>query len=154
MTFVQSTHYRTPSIVSCGLALLMLPALAVPSFAANDPAAPTGAIAPPSALTFDQKLDGKTVTVKYAHLPKSGYVVIFGSDANGNPTKEPLGHVALKAGDHRDIKVELSAAPAPKSRLWTGLYEDKDGDSKLNISTDVSFWADRPMSAGGMFQVQ
>jgi hypothetical protein len=154
MTLVQPTRYRTPSILSCGLALLMLPALAGPSFAANDPAAAVGAIPPPSALTFDQKLDGKTVTVKYAHLPKNGYIVIFGSDADGKPTKEPLGHVALKSGDHRDIKVELSAAPAPKTRLWTGLYEDKDGDAKLSMSNDASFWADRAMSAGGMFQIQ
>lgn len=150
----QTIRFKSVSLVTSGLALLMVPLLAAPSFAANDPAAATGSIPPASILTFDQKPDGKSVTVKYAQLPKNGYIVVYGSDADGKPAKEPLGYTALKSGDHRDIKVELSAAPAAKSRLWTSLYEDKDGDSKLNPSTDVSFWADRPLSAGGMFQIQ
>jgi hypothetical protein len=146
---------KIAAVLFSSAALLMLPAMtAPPAFAANDPAAASAAIPPPSVLTFDQKLEGNAVTVKYAHLLTAGYLVVYGSDADGNPSKEPLGHVALKAGDHRDVKVELSQAPPSDTRLWTSLYKDKDGAGNLKTGTDASFFGDRPLSPVGAFTIQ
>lgn len=144
-------------IVLGGLALLLIPTASMTAVAATDNApapAATGAIAPPSVLAFDQKADGGNVTIKYAHLPRAGYLAIYNTDASGKITGEPIGHVALKAGDHRDVKVQLSKAPPASAKLRAALYEDKDGDSKLDKSKDVSFWTNGALPSGGMFQVQ
>lgn len=141
-----------------GMALLMAPAASLPAFAANDPApaasGSSAAIVPPSVLVFDQKADGATVTIKYAHLPRAGYLAIYNADASGKPAGEPMGHVALTAGDHRDIKVTLSKAPAASAKLTASLYEDKDGDSKLDRSKDLSFWANGTLPSTARFSVQ
>lgn len=154
MTTIKTNQALIAAALFGGTALLMMPAMSDPAFAATDAGANTLAIAPPSVLTFDQKLDGKTVTIKYANLPNKGYLVIYGSDAEGKPAKEPLGYVALSAGDHRDIKVELTKVPAKNSRLWTSLYNEKNGNSKLEKGTDVSYWAGRPLSTGGEFRIE
>ena len=150
------TNASTRTVLG-GLALLMVPLSSLPVRAATDGAAApaaTGAITPPSVLVFDQKSEGSSVIIKYAQLPRAGYIAIYNSDATGKVTGEPLGHVALKAGDHRDVKVQLSKAPPASAKLRAALYEDKDGDSKLDKSKDVSFWADGNLPAGGMFQLQ
>ena len=48
--------------------------------------------------------------------------------------------IPRKAGDHRDFKIELKAAPPANTKLWAALYEDKDGDAKLDKAKDVAFW--------------
>ncbi len=40
---------------------------------------------------------------------------------------KPVGHVALPAGDHRDIKVKLSSDLKPGTKLWAVL--EKSGSS-------------------------
>ena len=62
---------------------------------------------PPSVLIFDQKLRNGEVTVEYAYLPTNGYVIVYGADKDGKAIREPLGHVELKAGDHRKFAIEL-----------------------------------------------
>jgi hypothetical protein len=144
-------------VAALGLALLIAPAASLSAYATTDMAAPAAArdaTTPPSVLVFDQKPDNSSVTVKYVYLPRSGYIAIYNTDANGKATGDPLGHVALKAGDHRDVKVQLSKAPAAAAKLQASLYEDKDGDSKLDKSKDLAFWADAKLPAGGMFQIQ
>ena len=70
-----------------------------------------------------------------AHVSGSG-----DGTADGKPAGDPLGNIALKAGDHRDFKIELKAAPPANTKLWAALYEDKDGDAKLDKAKDVAFW--------------
>lgn len=136
-------------VMSGGLALLMIPAVALPAFAAT----PNEATAP-SVMVFGQKAQGQTVAVSYAHLPKDGYIVIYSSDKDGKPSGDPLGNIALKAGDHRDFKVELKSPPPPDSKLWAALYEDKDGDKKLDKSKDLSFWPGGKLPWENQFQIQ
>lgn len=93
---------RSPKLLRGGLALLMLPAAATVAYANTT----DHALVDPTVTIFNQKPQGNSVAVSYAHLPKAGYVAIYGSDANGKPTGDPLGSVALKAGDHRDFKIE------------------------------------------------
>ena len=119
-----------------GLALLLIPATASVVRAGSYDHAQVQ----PRVTIFNQKVEGQTVAVSYVHLPNAGYVAIYGSDANGKPTGDPLGNIALKAGDHRDFKIELKSAPPANTKLWAALYEDKDGDAKLDKSKDVAFW--------------
>ena len=144
-------------VLGGGLALLMLPALAATAHAVTSEAgAPStqSSMSPPSVLTFDQKPDGQSVLLRYAYLPKNGYVVIYGSGADGKPGDDPLGNIALNAGDHRDIKVKLDAAPAAKSQLWTALYEDSDVDAKFDKAKDKPLWPVGQLSHGGRFTIQ
>ena len=64
MTTIKTNQALIAAALFGGTALLMMPAMSDPAFAATDAGANTLAIAPPSVLTFDQKLDGKTVTIK------------------------------------------------------------------------------------------
>ena len=138
------------ALLGGGLALLMLPATASVATAGSYDHAQVD----PTVTVFNQKVQGQSVTVSYAHLPKAGYIVIYGSEADGKPTGEPLGNVALKAGDHRDFKVELKAAPKPEMRLWAAYYEDKDGDAKLDKSKDTAFWPGGKLPWENRFQIQ
>ena len=98
------------------------------------------AITEPSVMVFDQTIRDGKVSISYAHLPKNGYVVVYGTSADGKPTGEPLGHVELKSGDHRDITVKLDRVPAAGSKLWASLYEDRDGKAGFSRGSDVSVW--------------
>ena len=133
-----------------GLSLLMLPAAATVAIAGSYDHAQVE----PTITAFDQKAQGNVVSVSYAHLPKTGYLAIYGSDAEGKPTGDPLGSIALKAGDHRDFKVELKSAPPANTKLWAALYEDKDGDKKLDKSKDVAFWPGAKLPYENRFQIQ
>ena len=100
--------------------------------------------APPSVLAFDQKVQGNEVSLDYVGLPTDGYVVIYGTDKDGKPMKEPLGHAELKAGDHRAIKVKLGSTPQSGSALWVSLYSDKDGKPGFNKGGDAPIWSEGP----------
>lgn len=123
-------------VLGGGLALLLVPAAASLALAGSFDHAQVQ----PRVTIFNQKAQGQTVAVSYVHLPKAGYVAIYGSDSDGKPAGDPLGNIALKAGDHRDFKIELKAAPPANTKLWAALYEDKDGDAKLDKAKDVAFW--------------
>lgn len=107
----------------------------------------TGVVAPahaattqPSVLAMNQKIDNGHVVVDYAYLPSSGYAVVYGSDKDGSPLKEPLGTLELAAGDHRGIKIKLNSEPQKGSKLWVSLYHDKDGKPGFDRQGDVSYW--------------
>lgn len=120
-------------------------ALALPLALAGGVAhAATGSAATtePSVMVFDQAIRDGKVSISYAHLPKNGYVVVYGASADGKPTGEPLGHVELKSGDHRDITVKLDRGPAAGSKLWASLYEDRDGKAGFSRGADISLWQD------------
>lgn len=97
---------------------------------------------PPSVLIFDQELQNGVITVEYAYLPINGYVVLYSADKNGQPIRDPLGHVELKAGDHRNIAVALNSSPQSGQSMWAALYVDKDGKPGFDKTTDVSIWND------------
>lgn len=101
--------------------------------------------APPSILVFNQKPAGSQVSVDYVNIPASGYVVVYAADAEGKPTGAPLGHAPVSAGSHMDLKVTLSAAPAPGTNLWASLYKDKDGKEGFNKQGDKAVWSQIPM---------
>lgn len=94
----------------------------------------------PSVMVFDQTIRDGKVSISYAHLPKSGYVVVYGSSPDGKPSGEPLGHVELKSGDHRDIAIKLDSLPAARTKLWVSLYEDRDGKAGFDKGNDVALW--------------
>lgn len=98
---------------------------------------------PPSVLIFDQKPQDGKVTVAYAHLPSDGYVVLYGADKNGQPVREPIGHVELKAGDHRQFGIKLNTAPQSGTQMWAALYTDKDGKPGFDKAADASIWNDK-----------
>jgi hypothetical protein len=78
---------------------------------------------PPSVIALSQKEKANGVSITYANFPKSGTLAIFEGDANGRVGKTRLGHVALKAGDHRNIQVALSPTPRNGARLWAVLEQ-------------------------------
>ncbi len=101
--------------------------------------------APPSVLVFDQAATGNTVSIDYANLPLDGYVVVYASDDKGNRTGQPMGYVAVKAGSHQDIKVQLQLQPATGTQLWASIYKDKDGKEGFDKAGDKSVWSQLPL---------
>jgi hypothetical protein len=88
---------------------------------------------PPSVIAMSQKLKGDAVSITYAYMPKDGTLAIYSSTKSGKMGK-PVGHIALSAGDHRDISVDLRAKPARGTKLWavleksgtkSGVFKDK-----------------------------
>lgn len=100
----------------------------------------------PSVIVWSQKPDGNTVVLKYAYLPKDGFVAIYGSDASGHASGEAIGTSPLAAGDHRDVKVMLKSAPREGDKLWATLYENT-GKSTSFDKSDKAVWrlSDLPM---------
>jgi hypothetical protein len=72
----------------------------------------------------DQKLSGSQLTITDANLPSAGFLVIQSSDAKGNMTDQSLGYVALSAGDHKSVKINLSGTFKPKDKVWAVLHQD------------------------------
>lgn len=134
------THTAKNSVVSCAIGLLMIGGATLPVYAmtaADDAPSRT----PPSVLVFDQKMDGNDVLIEYAYMPADGYILVYGADKNGNRTAEPLGKLALKAGDHRRFTVPLTSPPAAGAAMWASLYANVDGKPGIDRSQDKSFWA-------------
>jgi hypothetical protein len=145
------------TLISGGLALLMIPALAATASATTSMPGAAGSqtqLTEPSVLIFNQQAEGQSVLIRYVLMPKSGYVAIYGSDASSKPTGDPLGYVHLKSGDHREIKVELKSAVPSNTQLWAAMYEDKDGDAKLDKSKDQAFWAGSKLPWENKFQIE
>jgi hypothetical protein len=130
-------------LIAAGVSLAILGSLAIAAHATPATTATPVALVystEPSVLVFDQKIAGDQVAVDYANLPRNGYVVIYSSGADGKPTKDALGHTELKAGDHRNFKVKLSAAPQPGTTLWASIYADADGKAGFDPTKDASIW--------------
>ena len=96
---------------------------------------------PPSVLAFDQKLRDNSIMLDYVQMPQQGYVAIYKSGADGKPTGKAIGYTSLEPGDHRQLKVKLSKAPASGDQLGVALYKDKDNDSSFKPgSGDKPVW--------------
>lgn len=98
---------------------------------------------PPSVTVLNQAVKSNAVDITYAYLPTSGHVVVLGSDANGKLGDRILGSAEMKAGDHRDFKVNLTEAPKPGEKLWVSLYDDTDGKPGFDMKADKPVWGDR-----------
>jgi hypothetical protein len=128
-------YFVKSRVVAAGLASAVIVGLTV---AANAETSAT----PPSVLIFDQKPQDGKVMIEYAHLPRNGYVVLYGADKNGLPVREPLGHIELKAGDHRKFAIKLNNAPQSGEPMWAALYVDKDNKPGFDKTADASIWND------------
>lgn len=142
------------SNTTCKLTGMFAGAAAVAALSAAAVAAVPAPTTEPSVLVFDQTHKGDSVKIDYVYLPKKGYVVIYGADAAGKPTGEPLAHVPLEAGDHRNISVKLTAVPTAGSKLWASLYEDSDGKPGFAKGSDVSLWSDGKLPQENAFTIR
>ena len=112
------------SILAGTAGLLSLAAVSLPANAIQEQMPPANAAAiSPSVVVFDQKFDGKSVKLDYVYVPKKSFVVVWGSDAKGQPGGEPLGSMTIEPGDHRNINVELTGKAAPGAKLWVSLND-------------------------------
>lgn len=135
------TQTTKTSIIACALGLLMIGGAGLPSYA-NQPADADGVSrTPPSVLAMDQKIEGKEVLIEYAYVPTNGYLILYGADKDGKKTGEPIGQLALNAGDHRKLKVQLTSVPPAGSALWASLYANVDGKPGIDPAQDKSVWA-------------
>lgn len=81
--------------------------------------------APPSVTVTDQKLARNRVTIADVNLPKTGFIAIHGSDASGKMTNKIIGYAALKAGDHKGVKVRLTGTHGAGETLWVVARQSK-----------------------------
>jgi len=101
-------HHASKRVLAAAAALLA--GLAVPGLVLAN--------AYPSVLVRNQKVKADTISITYANLPKAGTLAIFEAGAKGGPGRKEIGHVALAAGDHRQVKVKLDQMPRTGTRLW------------------------------------
>jgi hypothetical protein len=83
----------------------------------------------------DQKIKGNEVTVADVTLPKDGLLVINPSDSKGNPLHRDIGHLALKAGEHKSVRVKVSGTQKAGEKLWATLKTDSKMPFKENGKT-------------------
>lgn len=151
------TSNKTSILAATAAGLMSIAAVSLPAFAVQSPEATqtqTGAAMPnPSVLVFNQKVDGKTIKLAYAFMPKNGFIVIYGSDASGKMTGSPLGSAAIPAGDHRDVKVTLTTEPKRGAKLWATLYEGVDGKANFD-DKDQAVWKVSELPLQNMFVIE
>lgn len=120
--------------LACGLASLANPASAMQEQSSGAPNTPA------SVIVFDQKLDGSNVKVSYVYAPQKSFAVVYGSDQNGKRTDSVLGSTALSTGDHRDVKIPISAQVKSGSALWVSLYQAKGEGETFDRANATSYW--------------
>ena len=114
----------------------------------------TASVGPASAASAmlkvsDQKPSGETVTIADASLPADGFLVIHPSDASGNLVEKDIGHVALKPGDHKAVKVQLMGTHKAGEKLWAMLHEDTGVKGKYEFGEAGKSNVDMPMKDDG-----
>jgi hypothetical protein len=70
-----------------------------------------------SIIAMSQKPKSDAVSITYAYLPKDGTLDLYALSSSGKMQKTPVGKVALKAGDHRDVSVSINPMPKKGERL-------------------------------------
>lgn len=133
-----------------GLTMLFGAGATLPAYANT----PDAFVAEPSIVAFDQK-SGREITIDYVYLPADGYVAVYDSDANGNPTGKAIGHVPMTKGDHRNVRVGLAGTAKPGDRLWISLYKDADKQPSFDPgSGDTPVWSKDELPAQNMIVVR
>jgi hypothetical protein len=93
----------------------------------------------PSVAVTDQKLARNSVTIADVNLPKHGFVAIHASDAGGKMTSRIVGYTALRAGDHKGVRVHLTGTHRAGETLWAVAHQVKGrylfGNRSRNIGT-------------------
>lgn len=97
----------------------------------------------------DQKISRGEVTIADVNLPKNGFLVIHPSDTKGNLIEKDIGHIALKAGDHKNVKVKLTANHKAGEKLWAMLHEDTGTPGVYQFGAPGKANADMPFKANG-----
>ena len=97
----------------------------------------------------NQKISGGAVTIADVNLPKNGFLVIHPSDTQGNLIEKDLGHIALKAGDHKNVRVKLTGNHKAGEKLWAMLHEDTGTPGVYQFGTKGKANADMPFKADG-----
>ena len=129
----QSAHKRS-FLTAAAFAFAFAPLLTVGALAANR------AATAPSVIALNQKIKNDDVSITYAYLPKDGTLAIFESNGSGKMTGKPIGQVALKAGEHRDVKVQLESQPTSGTRL-RAVLEQQGGKALKGRPGEQSFKA-------------
>jgi hypothetical protein len=95
-------------------------ALAIPlAFATQAPAQSMA-----QGIMIAEQMAGTTVTVESVTLENDGFLVIHAMKDGKPVVPGSLGFVALKAGTHKDVKVELSEAIANGEAVLAMLHTD------------------------------
>ena len=71
------------------------------------------------------------------------------SDAKGNLIEKDIGHIALKAGDRKNVKVKLREDPKAGEKLWAMLDEDTGTTGVYLFGPPGKANADMPFKANG-----
>jgi len=95
----------------------------------------------PSVKVSDQPLAGGTLTVDDVVSSGPGWIVIYTTDANGQPG-QPIGHAAVKDGDNQMVMVPVDPGKA-QGTLYAQLHADSG-----TIGTFENPGADAPVMLG------
>lgn len=123
---------------------LVTSAIALMLTASSSYAAPAAHIS-----VSNQKEIGSKVTIADAALPSNGFLAIHASDASGNMVDNALGYVALKAGDHKAVKVNLPTGQKSGEKLWAVLHQDNGAKGKFEFGAAGTGNVDTPFMVGG-----
>lgn len=97
---------------------------------------------------MDQKAEGTTIVVASITAPADGFVVVHASQDGKPVVPGSHGHAAVKAGENKDVKIELDAAPTAGAEYIVMLHEDTGEKGKFEFGegmTDV----DKPITKDG-----
>ena len=95
----------------------------------------------------DQKLTNKSVTAASVAASKAGYLVVHEADATGTKAGKILGSTSVKAGENKDVTVNLTSDSKAGSKLILMLHEESDGDTKFDDK-------DKPVMTDGKVVMQ
>ncbi len=112
------------------------------------PASPSPEASPagvtPLVEASDQRIVDNAVTVARVVAAQDGWIVIHTNTAEDRPGPV-IGYAPVRAGENRDVRVQLSQTPQPGDRLWPMLHIDAG-----TIGTYEFPGADGPVQANGM----
>ena len=75
-------------------------------------------------IMVGNQMAGKTVTVEEVTLEADGFLVVHAMKDGKPVVPASLGHVALKAGTHKNVVIELSEATKSGDTVLTMLHTD------------------------------
>lgn len=97
---------------------------------------------------MDQKAEGSTIVVESVTAPADGFLVVHAVQDGKPVTPGSHGYAAVKAGENKDVRIELDAAPMAGAEYVVMLHEDTGEKGKYEFAegmTDV----DKPVTQDG-----
>lgn len=95
----------------------------------------------------DQKIANKSVIAASVSASKAGYLVVHEADTTGTKPGKIVGNAAVKAGENKDVAVELTSDVNAGSKLILMLHEESDTDAKFDDK-------DKPVMTDGKMVMQ